>query len=92
MEGKEVRRPWQLSDELWGKIAPLIPPGKPHPLGCHNSRVPDRRAMEAILFVRRTGCQWNAWHATEIGSSSSAHRRFQEGIAAGVFLEMGKQG
>ena len=49
MEAKEVRRPWQLSDELWEKIAPLIPPGKPHPLGCHNSRVPNRRAMEAIL-------------------------------------------
>ena len=92
MEAKEVRRPWQLSDELWEKIAPLIPPGKPHPLGCHNSRVPDRRAMEAILFVLRTGCQWNALNATEICSSSSAHRRFQEWIAAGVFLEMWKQG
>jgi transposase len=92
MEAKEVRRPWQLSDELWAKIAPLIPPGKPHPLGCHNSRVPDRRAMEAILFVLRTGCQWNALNATEICSSSSAHRRFQEWIAAGVFLEMWKQG
>ena len=92
MEAKEVRRPWQLSDELWEKIAPLIPPGKPHPLGCHHSRVPDRRAMEAILFVLRTGCQWNALNAPEICSSSSAHRRFQEWIAAGVFLEMGKQG
>lgn len=92
MEAMEVRRPWQLSDELWAKIAPLIPPGKPHPLGCHNSRVPDRRAMEAILFVLRTGCQWNALNATEICSSSSAHRRFQEWIAAGVFLEMWKQG
>jgi transposase len=92
MEAKEVRRPWQLSDELWAKIAPLIPPGKPHPLGCHNSRVPDRRAMEAILFVLRTGCQWNALNATEICSSSSAHRRFQEWIAAEVFLEMWKQG
>src|SRR5689334_10553746 len=92
MEAKEVRRPWQLSDELWEKIAPLIPPGKPHPLGCHNARVPNRRAMEAILFVLRTGCQWNALNATEICSSSSAHRRFQEWGAAGVFLEMWRQG
>src|SRR2546425_8533339 len=92
MEAKEVRRPWQLSDALWEKIAPLIPPGKPHPLGCHNSRVPDRRAMEAILFVLRTGCQWNALNATEICSSSSAHRRFQEWIAAGGVLGMWEQG
>jgi putative transposase len=48
--------------------------------------------MEAILFVLRTGCQWNALNASEIGSSSSAHRRFQEWGAAGVCLEMGRQG
>ncbi len=92
MQEKEVRRPWQLSDELWAKIEPLIPPGKPHPLGCHNSRVPNRRAMEAILFLLRTGCQWNALSATGICSSSSAHRRFQEWGEAGVFLAMWQQG
>jgi transposase len=31
-----------------------------HPLGCHRPRVPNRDAMNAILFVLRTGCQWNA--------------------------------
>jgi transposase len=38
----------------------LLPARPPHPVGCHNPRVPDRDAMSAILFVRRTGCQWNA--------------------------------
>jgi transposase len=46
---------WQLSDSLWNEIKPLLPPRKPHPLGCHNPRVPDKNAMEAILFVLRTG-------------------------------------
>jgi putative transposase len=32
--------------------------------------------MDAIFFVLRTGCQWNALHETGICSSSSAHRRF----------------
>ena len=41
--------------------------------------------MEAILFVLRTGCQWNALNGTGLCSSSSAHRRFQEWTAAGVF-------
>jgi len=50
---------WRLADEVWEQIEPLLPPRKPHPLGCHNPRVADRDAMNAILFVLRTGCQWN---------------------------------
>lgn len=48
--------------------------------------------MDAIFFVLRTGCQWNALNDTSICSSSSAHRRFQEWAAAGVFLELWKRG
>jgi transposase len=76
---------WRIPDVLWSQIQSLIPSGKPHPLGCHNPRVPDRDAMTAILFVLRTGCQWNALKATGICSSSSAHRRFVEWTEAGVF-------
>jgi transposase len=83
---------WRIPDELWEKVEPLLPPEKPHPLGCHNPRVPNRNAMNAILFVLRTGCQWNALDATGICSSSSAHRRFQEWRDAGVFLEFWKLG
>jgi len=79
---------WRIPDELWKRIEPLLPPRKPHPLGCHNPRVDDRRAMDAIFFVLRTGCQWNALNATGICSSSSAHRRFQEWQAAGVFEKL----
>jgi hypothetical protein len=61
-----------------GEDGPLLPPRPKHPLGCHNPRVPDRAAMDAIFFVLRTGCQWNALKETRICSSSSAHRRFQE--------------
>jgi transposase len=78
-------RQWRIPDDLWTKIEPLLPPGKPHPLGCHRPRVNNREAMNAIFFVLRTGCQWNALNATGICSSSSAHRRFQEWVAAGVF-------
>ena len=81
---------FRISDELWAKIEPLLPPRKQHPWGCHNPRVPDRKAMDAIFFVLRTGCSWNSLNATGICSSSSAHRRFQEWAAAGVFLELWK--
>jgi transposase len=49
-----------------GAYEPLLPPRPSHPLGCHNPRVPDRDAMNAILLVLRTGVQWNALDATGI--------------------------
>ncbi|WP_373190940.1 transposase, partial [Halomonas sp.] len=83
---------WRMPDALWAQIEPLLPPGKPHPLGCHRPRVPNRSAMDAILFVLRTGCQWNALDATGICSCSSAYRRFREWLEAGVFEELWRQG
>ena len=83
---------WRLPDELWARMEPLLPPRPAHPLGCHNPRVPDRAAMDAIFFVLRTGCQWNALNATGICSSSSAHRRFLEWAEAGVFHEFWRPG
>ena len=75
-----------------GAVESLLPPRPPHRLGGHNPRVDDRRAMDAIFFVLRTGCQWNALNATGICSSSSAHRRFQEWTAAGCSSTSGPRG
>ncbi len=83
---------WRMPDWLWERVGPLLPPRPAHPLGCHNPRVSDRDAMDAILLVLRTGMQWNALNATGICSSSSAHRRFQEWEQAGVFQEIWRQG
>src|SRR3712207_2324515 len=103
---------WRLPDALWAKMEPLLPPRPPHPLGCHNPRVPDRAAMDraamdrtamdraamdraamdAIFFVLWTACQWNALRETTICFSSSAHRRFQEWVAAGVFEAFWREG
>jgi transposase len=79
---------WRMPDELWHKLEPLLPAGKPHPLGCHRPRVDNRQAMEGILFVLRTGCQWGALDATNICKHSSAHRRLQEWTEAGVFGQL----
>jgi putative transposase len=87
-----ARCDWRIPDALWERIEPLLPPRKPHPLGCHRPRVDDRQAMDAIFFVLRTGCQWHALHETGICSSSSAHRRFQEWTEAGLFLAWWKSG
>src|SRR5262245_57820327 len=83
---------WRVADQTWEQMERLLPPRPAHPLGCHNPRVPDRDAMNAILLVLRTGMQWNALSVTGICSSSSAHRRFQEWAEAGVFEEFWRQG
>ena len=83
---------WRIPDRVWARMEPLLPARPAHPLGCHNPRVPDRDAMNAILLVLRTGMQWNALNATGICSCSSAYRRFREWAEAGVFLEFWRQG
>ena len=83
---------WRIPDELWEQILPFLPPSKPHPLGCHNPRVPDRQAMDAILFVLRTGCQWEGLNYTKLCKKSPAHRRFQEWEQAGVFAKLWELG
>ena len=83
---------WRLPDALWAEMQPLLPPRKPHPLGCHNPRVPDRSALDAIFFVLRTGGPWGALDAPGICGHSSAHRRFLEWTEAGVFEEFWRRG
>jgi putative transposase len=82
---------WRLPEGMWSQ-EPLLPPRKPHPLGCYNPRLPDRSAMNAILFVLRTGAQWNALNATGICSSTSAYRRFREWLEARVFEQFWRLG
>ncbi len=76
MSLQNASQSWRMPDELWEKVKPFLPPGKPHPLGCHRPRVDDRTAMDA----------------TGICSGSSAHRRFQEWTQAGVFRRVWAQG
>src|ERR1700720_1938627 len=85
---EKARRNWHIPDALWERIVPLLPPRKPHPLGCHRPRVDDRKAMDAIFCVLRTGCQWNARNETHSCSRSSAHRRVQEWVEAEVFVAL----
>jgi len=81
-----------MPEELWTKPEPLLPPRPEHPLGCHNPRVPDRSAMEAILWVLRTGMQWQALKTTGLCHPCSAYRRFREWLAAGVFSQFWRLG
>ena len=56
---EKIRRDWRIPDPLWKRIEPLLPARTPSS-GMPSPRVDDRKAMDAILFVLRTGCQWHA--------------------------------
>lgn len=80
---------FRLSDELWLVLEPLLPLRvNLHRFGGGRPRVPDRRCADAIFYVLRTGCQWEALKQTELCAKSTAHDRFQEWVSAGVFLKL----
>lgn len=84
---------YQIPDVLWDRIEPLLPKRvNKHKFGGGRPPVPNRKAMNGIFFVLRTGSQWNALNVTGICSSSSAHRRFQEWTQAGVFKSLWRAG
>jgi putative transposase len=76
-------RPWEVSDEFWERVRPLIPPAPSHAKG-GRPRLSDRQAFEAIVYVLRTGIQWKAL-PKEAGASSTVHDRFQEWERVGFF-------
>ena len=77
---------WYTPDPVWIKIQPLLGPEKlPGTPG--RPAVPFRRVLDGIIYVLRTGCQWKA-APKEFGSGSTLHRRFQQWVAAGVFLQI----
>jgi len=81
---------FQLPDELWNKIEPLIP-NKPDKSRGGRPRESDRKMMEAIYYILRTGCQWDALPRC-LGASSTVHDRFQEWSKAGVFESLWRNG
>ena len=94
------KKTWEVSDELWALVAPLIPP-RQRPAGRVYQRKPgggrkpaDPRAVfSAIVYVLRTGIIWNALPKEKLGvCSSTAHRTFQEWSRAGLFSALWQKG
>src|SRR3954451_5077342 len=69
-----------LTDAQWAILQPLLPPrsrvGRP--------RADDRRTLNAILYVLRTGCAWRDL-PDKYGDDSTAHRRLQRWQQEGVW-------
>src|ERR1700750_1248389 len=53
----KLRYPSDLTDDEWGLVEPLIPPGK---TGGGKRRVNMREVVNGLLYILSTGCQWRA--------------------------------
>ena len=84
---------FRISDDLWAVLEPLLPTHlNTHRFGGGRPRVPDRRCADAIFYVLRTGCQWEALTHTDLCAKSTAHDRFQHWVDDGVFLRLWQAG
>lgn len=82
-----------ISDDLWKVLEAVLPKRvNTHRWGGGRPRVSDRGCADAIFYVFRTGCQWEALNQTDLCAKSTAHDRFQEWVAAGVFERLWQAG
>jgi transposase len=77
-----------LPNELWEAIEPLLPPERPKPQG-GRPPVPDRKALTGILFVLKTGIQWEDLpQEMGCGCGMTCWRRLRDWQQAGVWDEL----
>ena len=78
--------PWEVSDELWELVEPLLPVKQRRYRYPGRKRFPDRQALCGILFVLHTGTPW--MHLPQelgYGSGFTCWRRLDEWQKAGVW-------
>ena len=90
---------WEVSDEFWAKVAPLIPQRQRDPHRTYRRRpgggrkpAAARRVFAGIVYVLRTGIQWNALPKERFGSGKTVHRYFRWWAAQGFFVALWKAG
>ena len=74
---------WEVPDDLWEEIEPLIrqlDPSKP----TGRKRQDPRKMLNAIIFRMRSGCQWNKI-PSYLGDDSTVHHTFRRWESTGVF-------
>jgi transposase len=76
-----------VPDGLWELIAPLLPPAKPRRYRYPGRRpIGDRAALAGIVFVLKTGINWNQLPPSLVGCSGvTCWRRLRDWTEAGVW-------
>jgi len=74
---------WEVSDDLWGRIEPILREAWPRKSRRGRHHADWRRCLNGIIYHLRTGCQWNRL-PKEFGDDSTVHRWFQRWCELGV--------
>lgn len=77
-----------VNEELWKEVEPLLPEHRRSPQG---GRPPaaDRPCLEGILYVLKTGCQWQMLPASDRWpSGSTCWRRWRDWTQAGLWPQL----
>src|SRR5438045_5778236 len=78
--------PWVVSEELWKLVEPVLPVKERRFRYPGRKRLPDRQALQGILFVLYTGIAWRYLPAElGFGGGSTCHGRMDEWQRAGVW-------
>src|SRR5919109_370542 len=78
--------PWIVSDALWERIEPLLPKVERRFRFPGRKRLPDREALQGILFVLHTGIAWRHLPLElGFGGGSTCYRRMVAWQQAGVW-------
>jgi transposase len=76
-----------VSEGLWEVIGPLLPAESPKPKG-GRPRVPDRAALEGIVYVLRSGIPWRMLPGEFGCSGVTCWRRLRDWQEAGVWRRL----
>ncbi len=71
----------ELSDEQWARLAPLMPGGCK---GKRGPRTDNRRFMNAVLWIARSGSKWS-YLPERYGRAGTVKQRYYDWVARGVF-------
>jgi putative transposase len=75
---------WHIPDDLWSLIAPILGPEKaPGTRGRPATRF--RVVFEAVVYLAKTGCQWQALPRQHYAPPSTIHGIFSQWVKAGLF-------
>jgi transposase len=81
--------PWIVSDQLWELFEPLLPAKERRFRYPGRKRLPDRQALQGILFVLHTGIALQHLPSElGFGSGVTCWRRLDEWQRAGVWEEL----
>ncbi|WP_231896870.1 IS5 family transposase [Mycobacteroides stephanolepidis] len=77
-----------VPDELWALVEPLLPVQRVRPQGGGTAYADERAVFTAVVFVLVSGCAWRHLPPCFAVTVPTAHRRFAEWTAVGVWRRL----